>query len=523
MSKKEVQEWLDEFLSSRTWLSNRYSPDRIIETLERWTAIFEDESEAAAVPLEDVAPLRFFRPSYLRLAPGQDNDDPLRRRARAAVERIGKRSLLEKARHVSGIDGLDASRLEKWSHKRIASRFSKWEDAIREAVPGLCDEEIFRFFRLRYLYLPEDRFIRQAIPLGVKNTTEYQNRIRTLELLGIGSSHPGYEDWMGLAEWKFRRRAKKLKQAVERFRDMKLGFPPTADSINQRDYQRYLKICANGDAPDSMEEMVYKLILYFSGLTRVQLAAFLSEIPEGNPWRTYDLDGALGRLVELGLVEEQAIETGEWYLPSRSIQTEIILETWLEKLRSEIKIGTREALDYLPAGYQRHGTTVIARKDIPRATERIMRDRRRMVSEFNIDRGDPRYARVMGLSRREIENELREYGQVTRAFETGRLALSRDLEEQLEIFLTDDLKPDDRDVFALVVNLGEASISQLGKIFRRHVGGRRGFALKSSLKRLCAVELLAENREGLYTLHPSLRDLNEAEGMSDLSLVVGLL
>jgi hypothetical protein len=522
MSKREIQTWLDEFLSSKTWLSKRYSPERIARALERWMALFAEEAEALGVPQEEMTPLKYFRPSYLRLSPGRSEDEQLRNRARAAVERISKRALLEKARRVPGIEGLDADRLEKWSHQRIASRFSAWEEAIHKAVPDLPEEEAFRFFRLRYLYLPEDRFLKQAIPLGVKNTVHYHKRIGVLRDLGIAPGHPDYEKWLPLAEWQFQRKAKKLRQAVARFWDLKLGFPPTSDSINQRDYHRYLKICAGGDYPEILEEMIYKLILYFGAMTQRQLGRFLTDAPEDSPWRSYNLDAAVGRLVELGLVEEQSLESDVCYQPSRSIQTELILETWLGKLRGEIKIGTQEALDYLPSGYQRHESHVIARRHIPRATEKIMRDRRRMVSELYIDRNDPRYNRLIARSRREIEAQVADSRQVLEAYEGHSLTIPRELEQQLDIFYEEDLKPGDRDVFALVVNLGAASLPQLNKILRRHGNGQRGFALKSSLKRLCAVELLGQDEDELYVVHPSLTELERMDE-EDLANVVGLL
>ena len=515
MANNEIQAWLDEFLSSRTWLTKRYSPDRIVEALQTWSDVFREEARKAGVPEDAVRSLDHFRPSYLRVSPGPSQETQFRRRARSAVEKISKRALLEKARRVPGIDGLDVARLEKWSHRRIASRFSEWEEAVRDAVPDLPEDEVFRFFRLRYLYLPEERFRTQAIPLGIKNTRHHHERIRVLAELGIEPGHPDYEAWLPLAEWQFHRKSRKLSQAVERFQDLSLGFPPTTDSINQRDYRRYLRICAGGDHPDSLEETLYKLVLYFGGITRPQLAGFVERAPAGSPWADVDLDEALSRLVELGLLEEQGHETEPWFIPSRSIQTELILETWLEKLRGEIRIGTLEALDYLPTGYQRHETTVIARRDIPRATEKIMRDRRRMVAEFLIDRGDPRYPHLIAAGRREIDEKLDAFRRIAADFQEGRLEIPRYLEKQLEIFYEEDLKPGDRDVFALVVHLEKASQNQLAKIFRRFGAGRRGFALKSSLKRLCNVELLSQGADGLFAVHPSLVELEK----DDVSLL----
>ncbi|MCK4546602.1 MAG: hypothetical protein KAW17_04085 [Candidatus Eisenbacteria sp.] len=519
MSGHEIQSWLEEFLSSKSWLSKRYSPKRVARALEKWVDLFREEAEALDIPEEEITPLRYFRPSYLRLSQNRSDETRLRSRARDAAERISKWRLLRKARRTHGIEGLDTARLEKWSHHRIAFRFSAWEKAILQAAPGLQEEEMFRFFRLRYLYLPEERFLKQAIPLGVKNTVGYHKRIALLGCLGITPDHPEYEQWLPMPEWQFQRKARKLQQALERFWNLDLGFPPTSNSLNQKDYRRYLQICARGDHPEVLEEMIYKLVLYFGILTHEQLAGFLSGAPEDSPWRSYNFGSAVGTLVELGLVEEQMRDSGALYQPSRSIQTELILETWLGKLRSQITIGTQEALDYLPAGYQRHGTSVIAGKDIPRATEKIMRDRRRMISELCIDRNDPRHSRLLGLSRRDIESRLADYRSVVQDLETHRLMIPPELEQQMDIFYEDDLKPGDRNIFALVVSLESVSLSQMSKILRRHNGSRRGFAIKSSLKRLCAVELLAEDQSGLYTLHPSLEDLDKTETES----VVGFL
>lgn len=521
MSEKDIQNWLETFQSSRTWLSKRYSPERIRSALESWAAFFRAEAEAEGLPMEGIEPLDHFRPSYLRLSLGVEHNGQLKSRARAAVQRISKHLLLEQVRQVAGNEALDAARLEKWSHQRIASRFGAWQRAVREAVPDLPREEVFRFFRLRYLYLTEERFASQAIPLGVKNTVEYNERITVLGRLGIDAAHPEYNRWLSMAPWQFQRVAKKLEQALERFWMNRLGFPPTSESINQRDYERYLKVCANGERPGLHEEMVYKLLLYFDGMTREQLIALLSRAPEGTVWRTYDLDGALAHLVELGLIEELGSDELPSYQPSRSIQTELILETWLRKLRSQIKIGTQEALEYLPNGYQRHQMCVIAERDIPRATELIMRDRRRLVSELGIDRNDPRYQRLIGMSRREIEAEIETFRSVVQAFEKHDLGLSREIEKQFDIFFEEDLKPGDRDVFVLIVSLGTVSMSQIARILRRHGGKRKGFALKSSLKRLCSVELLSQNRNGLYSLHPALRNLGETEKTTELTRVVG--
>jgi|GEM_PF-2036377 len=525
MSGKRIEVWLQRFQSSKTWLSKRYSPERIQGALEEWVEVFEIEAGAQGVPIDNIEPLEYFRPSYLRLSQGPKRRLQLRTRARAAVRRISKRKLLEHVRRVAGNEAFDAARLEKWSHERIVSRFAAWEKALRAALPDLSEDDVFRHFRLRYLYLPEDRFHNEAVPLGIKNAQDLHGRLTALKGLGIDPQHPEYERWLSLAHWQFWRKARMLRGAADRFGDLTLGFPPTSESLNQRDYHRYLSVCANGDEPNRYEEAIYKLLLYFGGVTEHQLGQILSLTPKAGPWRSFDVEPALARLVELGLVEEQNHEAQPWYQPSRSIHTELILETWLQKLRGRIKIGTREALDYLPSGYQRHQVNVIARRDIPRATERIMRDRRRLVTEMGIDRNDPRYGNLIARGRRDIESMVEDYRRVVERFERGDLHVSHDLENQLNIFFDEDLKPDDRDVFILVVNLGRASMGQISKILRRHGGSRRGFALKSSLKRLCAVELFFEDKDGLYTLHPSLEDLGSTEdaGWSDLTRVVGLL
>ena len=253
------------------------------------------------IALTNEEAFRHFRVSYLRLLSSLRRRKELKERVQLAVDRIKKDRLLTKV-------GIDANSNEPearaWRQRALGvidKRLRFWEVRLRGAIPDLVDRDLYRYFRQRYLQVPAKRFEELEIEKGIRNTRNCISKRVGLGELGIGRKHPQYENWKQKEFWEFERKKSKLTRAIEACRRFSLTFPPDG-AMNAREFHKHVNAYPKEERPTRGEEMLYKLILYFEGMTWGQLNQIRRKYLTSKDWRRTGLETSLNRLVDLKLL-----------------------------------------------------------------------------------------------------------------------------------------------------------------------------------------------------------------------------
>jgi len=191
----------------------------------------------------------------------------------------------------------------------IEERLGLWERSLRGAIPGVFEEDLYRYFRQRYLHVDLKRFREVEVAKGIKNTRNHIVRRVTLEDLGIDKNHPQYPRWNRMEFWEFKRKKGKLYGAIEACERFSLKFPPKS-GVNTREYIKHLNAYPRNMRPTKAQAMLYKLILYFDGMTLGQLQRIREKHLSGDEWQKLDLETSLNHLANLKLVGGERLGGG---------------------------------------------------------------------------------------------------------------------------------------------------------------------------------------------------------------------
>lgn len=311
-----IEDIISDILVKNAWVGERYSAKRLRGYLAKWRKAVKARGAEEGLALTDQEVFRHFRVSYLRMLSSLRRRKELERRITLAVGRIKKDRLLRKA----GVDPNSQDRgARAWRQRAlevIEERFGIWETRLRAAIPGVSDKDLYRYFRQRYLHVAMQRFQRMEIEKGIRNTRNYILKEVGLGELRIDETHPQYERWGRMEFWEFKRKKGKLSRAIEACRGLCLSFPPKS-SVNTREYTKYLNAHPKERRPTIQEEMLYKLILYFEGMTWRQLEGIKKMHLSGGSWRTVGLDTSLNHLINLkllGVADPEARPLDRYYV-----------------------------------------------------------------------------------------------------------------------------------------------------------------------------------------------------------------
>lgn len=298
---KLVDDLIGKTTAAGGWVGERYSSEKLRAYLGKWWRLVKARATEEGLALTDEEVFRHFRVSYLRLLSSVRRRKELESRTRLAVDRIKKDRLLAKA----GVDPHSQERdARAWRQRTLAvieQRLSLWETRLRAAIPEIKEHDIYRFFRQRYLHVPPERFEQVEIEKGVRNTRNYLEKRAAMDWLSIERGHPQYERWSRMEFWEFKRKRDKLCRALRACKRLSLKFPPKS-GVNTRGYHKYLNGYARLGRPTVQEEMLYKLILYFDGVTYGQLERLGQRHLSSGKWRGVNLDTSLNHLINLKLL-----------------------------------------------------------------------------------------------------------------------------------------------------------------------------------------------------------------------------
>ena len=495
--KDQKKELLSRIRDDKEWVFHKYGEKRLYDLLDLWLKAAVRECKKAGVTLTEDEILKYFHTSYFRyLANYQNNRKILIAKIQLMIDRIEKEKLLAR---VSKSLHRDSQRWKQYKLAKIQQRLDIWEKGIRDAVPGIKDEDIFAFFRIRYLGVDDHRFVKVELSKGIKNMKKFVKKKGLLNQLFITPGHPQYEEWMPLAFWEFERRIMPLFSALKRFRSQTLDFPSTSKSFTKNEFSRYIQEHSDS-TPAIFDEMFFKLVLYFKGISERQLNHFLEDIHENRQWEGVQLRESIDRLTHIGLLEEKDIgEMGSYIIPAgEDVVKEHVLEKWIDNLRKKMSIGTGEALSYLSPKYRSHSLDILKQSDIPKATQKLLEDRKKMLQMLYMYPDDPRFSKVLKMSPSEITKKIRRINLIIDAYKQNNLVIDPEWEEDIDYYAEEELSEKDVKVFKLITRLRATSFKQLAEIHKRMNKGKIGFSLKWSLQKLCRLGLLTEPRTNFY-------------------------
>jgi hypothetical protein len=453
------------------------------------------------VELTDEEILNYFHTSYFRyLANFQNNRKILQEKINLMIHRIQKEKLLKR---ISSFMSKDPLRWKQYKLDKIQKRLDTWERYVRKEVPEISEEEIFNFFRIRYLGVDDRRFETVEIPKGVRNIKNYARKKNLLEQLFITSTHPHYDTWMSLAFWEFKRRITPLFGALDRFKAQTLDFPSTSKSFTKKDFARFAGEYEGDENPTALQdEMLFKLLLYFKGLTLKQMEHFTAGLDEQEKWQGFDCATSVRRLARVSLIEEKEPHNGTpFFVPaSEEVLKEHVLERWIHDLRKNMSIGTGEALSYLSPNYKDHSLDILKQMDIPKATQKLMDERRKLLEMLYIYPDDPRFNRIMKMSLPEIQKRIKRITLIVDAYRQNELTIDPEWAEDIDYYAEEELSEKDVKVFKLIAQLKSTSFKQLAEIHKKMNKGKIGFSLKWSIQKLCRLGLVAEPKTNFYRI-----------------------
>jgi hypothetical protein len=376
---------------------------------------------------------------------------------------------------------------------------------IKAHCQGISDQDIFRFFKIRYLHVSDERFRKVEIKKGIRNTRAYLDKKSRLEGLFIRNSHPQYKALIDLPVWKFDRNYRSLLKAVKACKELRLNFPPTKRSSTQRELRHFLK--RSGNRITKEQEMLYKLVTYFQGMTLEQIKSIYQTYLSSDGWQVIDVEESMNKLVQVGLLKRASIDDGWYYMRvTKETQIEILLENWIERLRRDISIGTGEALAHLPSSFASHSLSHIEEKDIPLATQKIWRDRRVYLKRLYVTEKDPQAAYLLKKKRSELDQAVQRVSGAVKAYQSDTLSIPETLQRKFSFYMGQELKRQDLDVLNLIYSLGTASYEQLANILRKTNKGKIGFYLRSALKRLFEYGLIEYGDQFIYQIKEPTRE-----------------
>jgi len=490
---KQARQILDKIDREKNWVKKRYSPLAIARKLNMWESLLHKLAEEQRIDVKQDEIFKFFYLSYFRSIGSKKYKSRLTSQLMSSITNIKKERLL-KTYCINGKFNSENNRWREFKYERLESRFSEWQNEIKKAVPEINDDEIFRFFRKRYIQVAEKRFRDKEIPVGIKNTREYIKKKTKLENLYITKSHPQFEYYTKMAPWEFNRKYKTLYRTLELLKRENLNFPLTKNSTNKREYQNHLKRYSLQERPDYHEEMLYKLILHFNGMTKLQIENIYHDFS----LKPVDITKALDKLVFLELIEEHELTNNVFYTRiSDEAKKELIIDKWLEDLRKNISIGTGEALNYLENSYKDYSIKKLQNEVLPNIAKKIMDDRKYYLIKMGIDNDDPRYYKLIQQKKSDIADKLENFETIFQDFREKNIEIPEDVKIEISSYSENGNEGKDTQVFWLIHNLKESTYQQLSNIYKTLNNGKIGFKLKASLTRLAASGLIKTNKKGL--------------------------
>ncbi len=343
-------------LARSPWVRDRYSPARLRRYLEKWRRALKAQGADEGLALSDEEVFRHFRVSYLRTLSSSRRRKDLQKSLLLVINRIRKDRALAQA----GVDPVSQDpKARGWRQRAVGvieERLRLWKAGLRAAIPDLAYDDFYRYFRQRYLYVPSERFQQVEIEKGIRNTRNLQLKRTALKRLCIDTGHPQYERWNRMQLWELRRKNSKLRRAVEACRQLSLKFPPKS-GVNARDCSKYLNGYSKRGRPTKHEEMLYKLILYFEGMTWGQLQFIKDKYLSTEDWRRVDLDISLNHLLNfklLGMVDLTGRLEDRYYVGRRKYLREKIEACRVGRLEFARDVDQAELDQYLRSA-QDHG------------------------------------------------------------------------------------------------------------------------------------------------------------------------
>ena len=492
---------LSEIKKEKEWVCLKYGEERLYNLLDLWLSKSHKACREQGVKLTDDEILNYFHTSYFRyLSNFQNNRQRLDSKINLMINRIQKEKLLKK---LSSCMSRDPLRWRQYKLDKIQKRLDTWEKSIRKTIPGISEDEIFSFFRIRYLGVDDRHFETVEIPKGVRNMKNFIRKKKLLKRLSISPAHPQFDEWMLLAFWEFKRRITPLFGALNRFMSQTLDFPSTSKSFTKKEFSKFARDCGvNGRLAVLQDEMLFKLILYFKGLSLKQIMQFSGNLKDEEKWLDFDYRSSIRNLLGMGLIEEKAPQNGTPFLipAGEEVLKEHVLEKWILDLRKDMNVGTGEALSYLSPRYKDHSLEILKQTDIPKATQKLMDERKKLLEMLYIYPADPRFNRILKMSLTEIQKRIQRISTIVDAYRQNELTIDPEWEEDIDYFAEEELSEKDVKVFKLIAQLKSTSFKQLAEIHKKMNKGKIGFSLKWSIQKLCKLGLVSEPKTNLYRI-----------------------
>jgi hypothetical protein len=473
-----------------------------LDRLEEWRTALLAEACESGLSLHEEEIFSGFKASYLRFFSSGRKNVRIESCIVRAIEQIKKKRILARISQTLGNEEVFRS-LQKgdYGFQKLVERTRLWEEAMRACVPETSSDEVFKFFKIRYLGISDEQFRESALQRGIQNTLTYLQKKSLLRRLFIDPSHPQYGELIDLALWRLQRRYNRLMRAAKACNQLTVNFPPY--TVTQRELKRFLRHCEKAISLKKEDEILLKLVTQFQGMTLKQLKQIHRSCLLDNRWQPIAIEKSMDTLVNLGLLERRDFQGYCYYVPTKKeMWIEKVLEEWITGLRQYISIGTGEALNYLNPSFSTHSLSQIEKKDIPLATQKIWKDRGAYLKRLFINKRDALADYLLRRKKTELDRIVNKLSLTIDAHKGNILAIPRELQQELSFYMGQELSDQDVQVFKLIYNLNVTSHQQLGNIFKKANAGRIGFCLGCSLRRLCEYALINCSKQGIYQVHP---------------------
>jgi len=489
----ETNKVLEKIEKEKGWVIKRYSLQAIYKKLKLWEENLMKLGSKNELIINPDEIYKYFYMSYFRSIGSKKYESRLVSQLNSCITNIKKDRLLYKF-GINSEFNLDNDRWREFKLERLEKRFTFWQNSIKKSLPEIDAKDVFRFFRKRYLQVAEKRFISKEIPVGIRNTKEFIKKKNKLKQLYITENHPQFEQYIKMAPWEFNRKFKTLKRALDLAQKENLNFPLTKNSTNKREFFNHLKGYSPKDRPNNSEEILYKLILHFNGMTQSQI----ENIVYYYNLKSISVGKILDKLIYLELIEDNEISEDIYYTRiSDSARKELVIEKWLEDLRRNISIGTGEALSYLEDNYQNYSIKKLQNDILPKTSKKILDDRREFLQKMGIDMEDPRYYHFIQQKKNELLHELKDFEDIIHDFKENNIEIPEDYKFEISSYSENGNEEKDTKVLWLIMQLNESTYTQLSNIYKNLNSGKIGFKLKASLTRLSISGLIKISKSGI--------------------------